>query len=361
MRLKATFLVLCLIASATAAQEDAASRRSVIQSMLPVMVQRLKEGRFEEARQICQKAIAWEPAEPAHRYNLACVEAVAGQRDAAFAALDEAVARGFKDTEVLGTDPDLASLRADPRFADVVRRVAQNAIARVDPAAGAPVVVPAAPDGPAPAVDQAEPAAHRFVGGLPVGLYARTSSGLPDQLFYFAPGGAVYDNPPGFSAQSLARSKRRGTASLAGDQLVVTWENGERVSSKPLGKGQFFWNEGMWLPARRFPGPAALVGTWTSSSSSAFSNFVKAGTLELKADGSFTGLDVSSATSDSSGGSRIRAVGVGNAAGRWSVDGHTLTLSGPGAAQQLLAVVVELTAGKIDWAWLGDRGYKVTR
>ena len=56
-------------------------------------------------------------------YNLACEQAKAGQRDAAFASLDRAVAAGMKDQKLAAGDADLASLHADPRFAAFLARL----------------------------------------------------------------------------------------------------------------------------------------------------------------------------------------------------------------------------------------------
>jgi arylsulfatase A-like enzyme/Flp pilus assembly protein TadD len=54
-------------------------------------------------------------------YNLACLRAATGDRDGAFTALRESVARGIADPSLLQTDPDLAPLRADARFATIAR------------------------------------------------------------------------------------------------------------------------------------------------------------------------------------------------------------------------------------------------
>jgi choline-sulfatase len=65
---------------------------------------------FEKAAAL--RADSWIPW-----YNLACLRATQGDVDAAFRALDESRRRGLRDQELLQQDPDLASLRGDPRFA----------------------------------------------------------------------------------------------------------------------------------------------------------------------------------------------------------------------------------------------------
>ena len=63
----------------------------------------------------------------AAHYNAACAHAALGDIDAALISLTAAIAAGYEDTQARATlesDPDLAKLRADPRFAGVMQRVA---------------------------------------------------------------------------------------------------------------------------------------------------------------------------------------------------------------------------------------------
>ncbi|HZN95630.1 MAG TPA: hypothetical protein VFB81_23115, partial [Myxococcales bacterium] len=53
-------------------------------------------------------------------YESACCQALTGDREAAFGSLRRALDRGFKDSSHLEQDPDLASLRDDPRWAGLV-------------------------------------------------------------------------------------------------------------------------------------------------------------------------------------------------------------------------------------------------
>ncbi len=59
-------------------------------------------------------------------YDIACLRAQAGQMDEAFHWLDRAVDRHLADLELVRTDPDLASLRDDPRWSAFVARVAAS-------------------------------------------------------------------------------------------------------------------------------------------------------------------------------------------------------------------------------------------
>lgn len=56
-------------------------------------------------------------------YNLACAYALSGRKDEALRELDAAVSAGFDDVEHIENDPDLDSLREDPRYRDIVRKL----------------------------------------------------------------------------------------------------------------------------------------------------------------------------------------------------------------------------------------------
>ncbi|HXV12719.1 MAG TPA: tetratricopeptide repeat protein [Candidatus Krumholzibacteria bacterium] len=62
------------------------------------------------------KAAEFAPVRASAFYNLACAYAVKGDKDDAFKALSGAKRAGFADRDQMASDPDLASLRTDPRF-----------------------------------------------------------------------------------------------------------------------------------------------------------------------------------------------------------------------------------------------------
>jgi predicted esterase len=57
-----------------------------------------------------------DPEEPHVYYNLACAAARSGQVARTLRELDRAVAKGFRRFEMIDSDPDFASVRADPAF-----------------------------------------------------------------------------------------------------------------------------------------------------------------------------------------------------------------------------------------------------
>jgi tetratricopeptide (TPR) repeat protein len=73
-------------------------------------------GYYEAGLNADRRIVQREPEDPLARYNLACSLALTRRPDEAFRELDEARSLGYRDREHALHDPDLASLRDDPRF-----------------------------------------------------------------------------------------------------------------------------------------------------------------------------------------------------------------------------------------------------
>ena len=73
-------------------------------------------GRYAEAIPAHREAAKAERIRGNALFNLACALALTGDRDGAIAAAQGAVAAGFRGKWYFGNDPDLASVRDDPRF-----------------------------------------------------------------------------------------------------------------------------------------------------------------------------------------------------------------------------------------------------
>lgn len=77
-------------------------------------------GTLRTANFMQAQVLRFEPVEvPA--YAKACERARAGDRDAALAALEEALRAGM-DLEIVDSDPAMGTLRGDPRFGALVKR-----------------------------------------------------------------------------------------------------------------------------------------------------------------------------------------------------------------------------------------------
>jgi tetratricopeptide (TPR) repeat protein len=73
-------------------------------------------GRREEGLRWAQQALSIDPQDAGVRYNVACLYALEGAKDDALACLEQVVRAGFGSVDWFRRDPDLASLRGDPRF-----------------------------------------------------------------------------------------------------------------------------------------------------------------------------------------------------------------------------------------------------
>lgn len=80
-------------------------------------------GRIEEGLRVDLTLARACPDKPLVWYNLACSYARLGRADKALAALDRAVALGYRDAHWMRSDRDLDSLRDDPRFDALLRRL----------------------------------------------------------------------------------------------------------------------------------------------------------------------------------------------------------------------------------------------
>ena len=73
-------------------------------------------GDQEEGLRWAERARAIDPEDPGVLYNVACLYALEGRKDDAIACLAQAFQAGFGAREWIAQDPDLESLRDDPRF-----------------------------------------------------------------------------------------------------------------------------------------------------------------------------------------------------------------------------------------------------
>jgi len=77
-------------------------------------------GRLEEGLAADERLVELAPRDPTVHYNLACSLALLARPEQALDALEHAAALGYRDTEHLLADEDLASLHAEARFLALV-------------------------------------------------------------------------------------------------------------------------------------------------------------------------------------------------------------------------------------------------
>jgi len=76
---------------------------------------------FDSTRslELAERSLAIDPEDPMLLYNIACTYAVLGKHDDAMVCLERAVDKGFGHREWIDHDPDLKSLRDNPRFQSI--------------------------------------------------------------------------------------------------------------------------------------------------------------------------------------------------------------------------------------------------
>ncbi len=80
------------------------------------------KGYYNRALQADLQLVRLRPDRPIPWYNLACSYALLGMTERAFEALERSLRLGYRHIHHLRRDPDLKSLRRDPRFARLLRR-----------------------------------------------------------------------------------------------------------------------------------------------------------------------------------------------------------------------------------------------
>ena len=80
------------------------------------------KGLYGRALQVDRRLVRLLPERAIPWYNLACSYAVLGMADPSLAALQRALELGYRHLDHLRRDPDLKSLRHDPRFIRLIRK-----------------------------------------------------------------------------------------------------------------------------------------------------------------------------------------------------------------------------------------------
>ena len=82
----------------------------------------IRQKKFDEAKKDLENALAIDPHNPATYYNTAALYALQKQSSVALEYLDRALVLGFKDYDLLRTDPDLNNIRKTPEFRKLLER-----------------------------------------------------------------------------------------------------------------------------------------------------------------------------------------------------------------------------------------------
>jgi hypothetical protein len=104
---------------------DMPSRHTRHLQLFALMDAALAQKDFATMEATCREGLELGTSDALWAYNLACALALQGKAKESLAALAQAVAAGFLDTEHVTQDPDLASLRKLPAFQALLERMAQ--------------------------------------------------------------------------------------------------------------------------------------------------------------------------------------------------------------------------------------------
>jgi tetratricopeptide (TPR) repeat protein len=82
----------------------------------------IRQKKFDKAKDDLTKALEIDPHNSATYYNTAALHALQKQSSPALEYLDKALVLGFKDYDLLRTDPDLNNIRKTPEFRKILER-----------------------------------------------------------------------------------------------------------------------------------------------------------------------------------------------------------------------------------------------
>lgn len=97
-----------------------ADRAEKARALDEAVMKAFAEKRYEDAKAKCLEMIALLPDDDGPRYNLACALARLGKATEGLEALRAAIERGYADADHMGEDEDLASLRGEKAFGELV-------------------------------------------------------------------------------------------------------------------------------------------------------------------------------------------------------------------------------------------------
>lgn len=83
----------------------------------------VEQGQPDRARQWSERALDADRDEPAIMYNVACTYSLLGELDRAIELLNRSIEQGYGHRAWLSHDPDLAPLREDPRFKQLLEKL----------------------------------------------------------------------------------------------------------------------------------------------------------------------------------------------------------------------------------------------
>ncbi len=120
-------IAILLALTAQSFADDRAKEKSddppTVQSLTTEIRKAYRAADYKKALEAAEKLHALLPDHPLPMYNVACMNALLGDKDKAYTWLDKAVAAGYADHAHLLNDADLRTMWGEQRFRDIVKRI----------------------------------------------------------------------------------------------------------------------------------------------------------------------------------------------------------------------------------------------
>ena len=95
---------------------DMPKKQAELNQLTRMMYIATQQKNYVALEKVCTEGVKRFPEINTWSYNLACVQAIRGDKDKSFANLEKSIELGFTDVDHIKKDPDLANLKSDPRF-----------------------------------------------------------------------------------------------------------------------------------------------------------------------------------------------------------------------------------------------------
>ena len=106
---------------------EAAGSKAAANEMMKLAIAKMAQGKLDEAEKELEAARARAPQQPLVYYNLAVLRLKQDRTDDALKQFEASFMAGFDHFKEMDGDPDLAALRADPRFDQLVKKYRKGA------------------------------------------------------------------------------------------------------------------------------------------------------------------------------------------------------------------------------------------
>ncbi len=124
---------------------DMPQKQVKLNQLINMMYLAMQQKNYNAIETVCTEGARLFPEIYIWPYNLACVQAIRGEKDKSFENLEKAIDLGFTDVEHIRHDPDLANLKSDPRFNLILKKTEKTEKLKVESPLKNPSIIPSKP------------------------------------------------------------------------------------------------------------------------------------------------------------------------------------------------------------------------